>query len=55
MKVGDLVKFRNPKMHVGKTFLVTNVFGAGWHVSLMGFPENQVFKPVTLETVDESR
>jgi len=53
MNIGDLVKFRNPKMHVGKTFLVTHVRCSGSHISLMGFPENQVFKTCTLEVIDD--
>ena len=51
MKVGDLVKFRNPKMHVGKTFLVTRVHHSGYHISLLDFPQNQDFKASTLEVV----
>jgi hypothetical protein len=56
MNVGDLVRFRNKRMQVGKTFLITWVSSVGMHVSLLGFPENQVFSPSTLElVVDESR
>ncbi len=51
MNIGDLVRFRNHKMHVGKTFLVTHIRCAGSHISLMGFPENQVFKINVLEVV----
>ena len=54
MKVGDLVRFKKPEMFNGKLFLVTNVHGYGWHVSLMGFSENQVFQPKHLEVVSES-
>ena len=53
MKAGDLVKFRNPKTHAKRTFLITHVHGR--FVSLMGYPENQVFSPNTLEVINESR
>lgn len=55
MNVGDLVRFRNKRMQVGKTFLVTYTSSNGMYVSLLGFPENQVFSPNTLELVDETR
>ncbi len=51
MRVGDLVKFRNPKRQEGKTFLITWVSSTGSHVSLLGFPENQVFAPQNLEVL----
>ena len=53
MKTGDLVKFRNQKRHPGKMFLVTHTWSKGHHVSLLGFPENQVFQFTSLEVVNE--
>ncbi len=50
MKVGDLVKFCDPLDPRGEmTFLITHMYR--WNVSLLGYPENQVFSPNTLKVI----